>query len=159
MCLVKKFFFTNLDTFRNERIEEIENAKKNDFKDTVCRSELTNDQILFVLFIFHVGESTTGYTLSPGTFYTSDFNFMIETLLPSEMKVFFTIDDIRMRSILSTNKAIKFTDKPVFFTMPGLTHSQSGYLVDSPELLTQKVPVSSKSEKPINITGIDQAHT
>ena len=43
-----------------------------------------------------------------------DFNFMLKSLLPKEVKVNITIDDIRLKSNLTTNKTIKFTKKSFF---------------------------------------------
>ena len=53
--------------------------------------------------------STTGYTLDQGIYETSDNKFMLKSLILDNVKVSFTVDDLRLRSILTLNKTIKFT--------------------------------------------------
>ena len=86
-----------------------------------------------------------------------DINFLLETLLPREVKLKITIDDIRLKSNLNTNKTIKFTRKPFFPVILGFTQSHSGELGDIPGFSEIK-PGSCKSDKPINVTGIDKVH-
>ena len=55
---------------------------------------------------------------------------MIKSSLPKEAKIDITIDDIRLKSNLSTNKIIRFLKNQFFFTILGFTQSQSGSLGD-----------------------------
>ena len=80
----------------------------------VYRKELTYDGFVDILDIKFIAGSTVGYTQPPGLYETSDLNLMLKILLPYEVKVFITIDDIRLRSKLNTNKTVKFTKKTFF---------------------------------------------
>ena len=82
---------------------------------------------------------------------------MLKSLPPDEVKVNFTHDDIRLRSNLTTNKSIRFTEKSFLYTILGFTESHSGLLGDI-EGFTQLIPGTYNSNKPINITGIDKVH-
>ena len=85
--------------------------------------------------------STTGYRLSPGIYEISDIKLMLKSILPDDVKVDFTIDDIRLRSHLSTNNTIKFTKKSFFYTILGLIQSHLGPLIDIKGFV-QLIPVS-----------------
>ena len=56
---------------------------------------------------------------------------MLKSLLPDEMIVNITIDDIRLRSNLTTTETIRFTKKSFFFTKLCITESQSSALGDN----------------------------
>ena len=73
------------------------------------------------------------------------------------MKVNNTIDDIRLKSNLKTNQTLIFTEKSFFYTMLGFTRSRS-YPLDDIDEFYQLIAGSYKSDKPINITGIDKIH-
>ena len=73
------------------------------------------------------------------------------------MKVRITIDDIRLKSNLKTNQTLLFTNKLFFYSILGFTQSHQGPLNDI-EGFYQIIPGSYKSDKPINITGIDEVH-
>ena len=46
---------------------------------------------------------------------------MLKSLLPKEVKIIITIDDIRLKSNIATNKTIKFTKKYFFYINIGFT--------------------------------------
>ena len=94
--------------------------------------QLTDDQILDIIDIKYIGSKTVGYTLLPGIYEISVLNLMLKSLLPNEVKTKITIDDIRLRSNLTTNKTIKFPKKLFFYTVIGVTRSHSGPLNDPP---------------------------
>ena len=73
------------------------------------------------------------------------------------MKVNITIDDIRLKSNLKTNQTSMYTEKSFFYTILGFTRSRSIPL-DDIEGFYQLIAGSYKSDKPINITGIDKNH-
>ena len=114
--------------------------------------EITYYENVDILDVKFITTSTIGYTLQPGIYEISDVNFMLQALLPKEVKVNVAIDDIRLRSNLYTNKTIEFTKK-LFFTTLGFTQSHSGSLIDI-EAYVQIIPEICKSNKPINNTGI-----
>ena len=73
------------------------------------------------------------------------------------MKVNVTIDDFRLKSNLKTNQTLIFTEKSFFYTILGFTRSLS-YPLDDIDGLYQLTSVLYKSDRPINITGIDKTH-
>ena len=64
---------------------------------------------------------------------------MLKSLLLDDIKVNITIDDIRLRSKLSNNETIRFTEKNLFYTIFGFSENQSGPLSDIEELV-QSIP-------------------
>ena len=86
-----------------------------------------------------------------------DFNFMLKSLLPKEVKVNITIDDVRLKLNLTTNKTIRFTKKSFFYGILGFTQSHSGELGDI-EGFMQLIPGAYKIDTPFNITNIDKVH-
>jgi len=73
------------------------------------------------------------------------------------VKVSITIDDVRLRSNLNINQPLIFTKKSFFYTILGFTRSHSGPL-DDIEGFVQLILGSSRSDKTINLTGIDRVH-
>ena len=51
-----------------------------------------------------IGATTTGFALLPGIFEIGDFNLIKESFLLNHVKLIVTIDDIKLRSNLITNK-------------------------------------------------------
>ena len=51
---------------------------------------------------------------------------MLKSLLPNNVKVFITIDDIRLKSKSTTNNTEKYTRNSFIYTMLGSTESQLG---------------------------------
>ena len=76
--------------------------------------ELTYDEIVDILGINYIIGSTKGYTLPAGLYEITDFNLMLKSLAPNEVKVDITIDDIRLKSNLPTKKTIKFAERSIF---------------------------------------------
>ena len=79
--------------------------------------ELNHDEIVDIMDIKYISTSTNSYSLQPGIYDISDINLMLKSLLPNEVKANITIDDIGLRSNLTTNKTIKFTKKPFFYRL------------------------------------------
>ena len=65
------------------------------------------------------------------------------------------MNDVRLKSKLSTNKTIRFIKKSFFYVILGFTQSHSGELGDIPGFI-QLIPGSYKSDRLINITRIDK---
>ena len=80
---------------------------------------------------------------------------MWKSLLPKEVKVDISFDDVRLKSILTTTKTAKFTEKSFFYIIIGFTQSHSGEL-DDIERLVQLIPGTYKSDKPVNFKRIDK---
>ena len=111
----KEYIVTDLGTLKNEVIERLKTTKYSDLEDMVFRFELSSTEILKRLDMKYIDASTTGYTLPPGVYEVSDIIFLIKSLLPDDVKVNITFDDIRMRSNLLNNNSIKFTGKSFFY--------------------------------------------
>ena len=144
-------------TQKNEILEELKNVKYNDLKDLVYRMRLSYDEIMDTLDLKYIPTKRTGYSLNPGICEVDDLNNTLKYILPDDVKVRVTIDDIRLKSNLKTNQTIIFTEKSFFYTILGFTRSQS-YPLDDIDGFYQLIAGSYKSNKPINITEIDKNH-
>ena len=123
----------------------------------VYRLQVTNDEIIDILDLKYVPTSTIRCTLPPGLYEIIDINFMLKSLLPKEVKVNITIDDVRLKSNSTTKKTIRFTKKSFFYVILGFTRYHSGELGDNSGFI-EILSGSYKSDKPINITGFDKIH-
>ena len=65
----------------------------------VYRFQPTFDEIIDTLDLNFIPTTTVGYTLPPGMYEIIDINFMLKSLLPKEVKINITIDDIRQNQI------------------------------------------------------------
>ena len=123
----------------------------------VFRMELTYHEVAEILDTKYIDAKSTGYTFPPGSYEVFDINLMLKSSLPDEVKVNITIDDIRLRSNLTTNKTISFTKKSFLYTLLGFNQSHPGPLGDI-EGFVQLIPGTYKRDKPFNITGNDKIH-
>ena len=83
----------------------------------VYRMELTYDEIVVILETKYIAASTIGYTLPQAKYEISDINLMLKSLLPDQLKVNITIDNIRLKSNLTNIKTIRFTRKSFFYIL------------------------------------------
>ena len=95
--------------------------------------------------------------MNPGINEVVDLNNTLNHILPDNVKVNITIDDIRLKSNLKINQTLIFTERSFFNTILGFTQSRS-YPLDDIDSHYQLIAGSYKSDKPINITGIDKIH-
>ena len=153
----KEYKLSDFDTQKNEILEEIKIIKYNGLEDLVYRMQLTYDEIIDVLDLKYIPTKRTGYTLEPGIYEIFDLNNTLKNILPDNVKVSITIDDIRLKSNLKINQTLIFTKKSFIYTILGFTRSQS-HPLDDIDGFYQLIAGSYKSEKPINITGIDKTH-
>ena len=153
----KEYKLSDFDTFKNEIVEELKNAKYNDLEDLVYRFQLTYDEIIDILDLKYISTKRTGYTLEPGIYEIVDLNNTLKYILPDNVKVSITIDDVRLKLNLKINQTIIFTEKSFFYTILGFTRSHC-YPLDDIDGFYQIIAGSYTSEKPINITGIDKIH-
>ena len=130
--------FASFDHFKSEILSEIKSVKYRDLEDMVYRLQLTYDEIIDILDVKYIAGSTIGYTLPVGIYEVSDNILMLKYLLPKEVKVNNTIDDIRLKSNLTTNK-IRFAKRSFFYIILGFTQSHSGELGDIEEFV-QLIP-------------------
>ena len=152
-----EYKLTDFDIQKNETLEELKKAKYNDLEVLVYRMQLTYDEIIDVLDLKYIPTKRTGYSLNPGIYEVIDLNNTLKYILPDNVKVSITIDDIRLKSNLKINQTLKFIEKSFFYSILGFTQSHHGPLNDI-EGFYQILPGSYKGDKPINITGIDKVH-
>ena len=95
-----EYKLSDCDTQKNEIVEELGNVKYNDLKNLVYRIQLTYDEITDVLDLKYIPTKRIGYSLNPGTYEVVDLNNTLKYLLPDNVKVSITIDDVRLESNL-----------------------------------------------------------
>ena len=153
-----EYKLSDFDTQKNEILEKLKNVKYNDLEDLVYRMRLSYDEIMEILDLKYIPTKRIGYSLDPGIYELIDLNNTLKYILPDAIKVNITIDDIRLKSNLKINQTLIFTNKSFFYIILGFTQSHQGPLNDI-EGFYQILPGSYKSDKPINITGIDKIHS
>ena len=119
--------------------------------------QLTYDEIIDVLDIKYISTKRTGFSLDPGIYEIVDLNNTLKHILPDNVEINVTIDDIRLESNLKINQTFLFTEKSFFYTILVFTQSRS-YRLDDIEGLYQLIAGFYKSDKPINTTGINKIH-
>ena len=153
----KEYNLSDFDNQKYEIIEELKNVKYNDLEDLVYRMRLSYYEIMDILDLKYIPTKRTGYSLNPGIYEVVDLNNTLNHILPNNVKVNITIDDIRLQSNLKFNQTLLFTERSFFYTILGFTQSRS-YPLDDIDSHYQIIAGSYKSDKPINITGIDKIH-
>ena len=118
---------------------------------------LSYDEIMDILDLKYIPTKRTGCSLNPGIYEVVDLNNTLKHILPDVVKVNITIDDIRLKSNLKINQTLIFTEKSIFYTILGFTQPHS-YPLDDIDGFYQLIAGSYKSDRPINITGIDKVH-
>ena len=118
---------------------------------------LSYNEIMDILDLKYIPTKKIGYSLDPGIYEVIDLNNTLKHILPYNIKVNITIDDIRLKSNLKINQALIFTERSFFYTILGFTQSRS-YPLDDIDGFYQLIAGSYKSDRPINITGIDKIH-
>ena len=118
---------------------------------------LSYNEIMNILDLKYNPTKKTGYSLDPGIYEVVDLNNTLKYILPNNVKVNITIDDIRLKSNLKTNQTLIFTERSFFYTILGFTQSRS-YPLDDIDSHYQIIAGSYKSDRPIIITGIDKIH-
>ena len=152
-----EYNLSDFDTQKHEIIEELKNAKYNDLKDLVYRMQLTYDEIIDILDLKYIPTKRMGYSIEPNIYNVVDLNKTLKDILPNNVKINVTIDERKYKTDLKINQMLIFTNKSFFYTILGFTQSHS-YPLDDIDGFYQLIPGPYKSEKPINITGIDKVH-
>ena len=153
----KEYKLSDFDNQKYEILEELKKVGYNDLEDLVYRMRLSYDEIMNILDLKYIPTKRTGYSLNPGIYEVIDLNNTLKNILPANVKVDITIDDIRLKSNLKINQTLIFTERSFFYTILGFTQSRS-YPLDDIDSHYQIIAGSYKSDKPINITGIDKIH-
>ena len=153
----KEYKLSDFDNQKYEIIEELKNVKYNDLEDLVYRMRLSYYEIMDILDLKYIPTKRTGYSLNPGIYEVVDLNNTLKHILPDNVKINIAIDDTRLKSNLKINQTLIFTEKSFFYTILGFTQSRS-YPLDDIDGFYQLIAGSYKSNRPINISGIDKIH-
>ena len=109
------------DNFKSEILSELKRVKYRDLEDMVYRLHLTYDEIVVIFYVKYIAGSNIGYILPPGLKEIIDIILTLKTFLPRDVKIKITIDNIRLKSNLTTNKTTRFTKKSFFYPILGFT--------------------------------------
>ena len=96
-----EYKLSDFDNQKYEIIEELKNIKYNDLEDLVYRKRLSYDEIMDIFDLNYIPTKRTVYSLNPGIYEVVDLNNTLKHILPDNVKVNITIDDIRLKSNLS----------------------------------------------------------
>ena len=130
LILINDYSLSSLGMFKDEILEDLKNAKFNDLEDMVYRFQLTYDEYMDILDLKYIPTKRKGYSLDPGIYEVIDSNNTLKYILPANVKVNITIDDIRLKSNLKINQTLIFSEKSFFYTILGFTQSRSYPLDD-----------------------------
>ena len=153
----KEYKLSDFGNQKYEVLQELKNDKYNDLADLVYRMQLTYDEIMDVLELKDISTKRIFYSPNPGFYEIVDLNNTLKYILPDNVKVSITIDNTKLKSNLRTYQTLVFTDKSFFYTIQGFTQLHQGPLNDI-DGFYQILPGSYKSDRPINITGVDKTH-
>ena len=148
---------SDFDTQKYEILEELRQVNYNDLEDLVYRMQLTYDEIIDILDLKYIPTKRMGYSLNTGIYEVVDLKNTLQYILPDNVEINITIDDIRLKSNIKSNQTLLFTNKSFFYTILGFTQSHQGPL-NVIEGFYQIIPGSYKGDRPINITGVDKIH-
>ena len=157
ILLINDYSLSSLGMFKDEIFEELKKAKYNDLEDLVYRFQLTYDEIIDILDLKYIPTKRTGYSIEPNIYNIVDLNKILKNILPDNVKINISIDERKYKTDLKINQTLIFTNKSFFYTILGFTQSHS-YPLDDIEGFYQLIAGSYKSERPINITGVDKIH-
>ena len=102
---------------------------------------LSYDEIIDLLDLKYIPTKRARYSLNPGIYEVVDLNNSLKYILPDNVEVNITIDDVRLKCNLKTNQILIFTEKSFFYTTLGFTRSRS-YLLDDMDRFYQLIPES-----------------
>ena len=120
-----KINYLTLILKKSEILEGLKNVNYNILEDLVYRMQLTYDEVQKILGIKYIRTKVTDYSLIPSIYEVVDLNNTLKYILPDNVKVSVTIDDVRLKSNLKTNQTLIFTDKSFFCTILGFSWSPS----------------------------------
>ena len=111
------YSLSSLGTFKHEILEELNKAKHDYVEDVIYRFQLTYDEIIDLLDLKFILTKRIGYSPNPGNYQVVDLNNTLKNILPDNVKVSGTIDDVRLKSNLKINQTLIFTEKSFFYTI------------------------------------------
>ena len=74
----------------------------------------TYEEMIDILDLKYIPTKRKGYSLHPGIYEVIDLNNTLKFILPNNVKVSVTIDDVSLKSNLKTNQILIFTNKKLF---------------------------------------------
>ena len=107
----KEYKLSDFDNQNYEILQELKNVKYNDLADLVYRMQLTYDEIIDVLDLKYISSKRIGYSLIPGIYEIVDLNNTLKHILPDNVEISITIDDIGLKSNLKNYQTLIFTEK------------------------------------------------
>ena len=110
----KQYKISDFDNQKYELLEELKNVKYTELSDLVYRMQLTYDEIIDVLDLKYISTKRIGFSLDPGIYEIVDLNNTLKHILPDNVEINITIDDIRLNSNLKINQTLLFTEKSFF---------------------------------------------
>ena len=119
--------------------------------------QLTYDEIINILDLKYIPTKRMGYSIEPNIYNVVNLNKILKNILPNNIKINVSIDERKNKTDLKINQTLIFTNKSFFYTILGFTQSHS-YPLDDIDGFYQLIAGSYKSDKPINLTGIDKVH-
>ena len=153
----KEYKLSDFDNQKYEILQELKNVKYSDLEDLVYRMRLSYDEIMNILDLKYISTKRTGYSLNPGIYEVNDLNKTLKHILPDNVEINITIDDIGLKSNLKINQTLIFTERSFFYKILGFTQSRS-YPLEDKDNHYQIIAGSYESNKPINIISIDKIH-
>ena len=105
----------------------------------------------------YIPTKRTGFSLDPSIYEVVDLNKTLKYILPDEVKISVTIDDVRLKSNLKTNQTLIFTIDSFFYSILSFTQPRS-YPLDDIDGSYQLISGPYKNDRPINISGNDKNH-
>ena len=157
LILINDYSLSSLGMFKDEILQELKNVKYNDLEDLVYRFKLTYGEIMDILDLKYIPTKRRGYSIEPNIYNVVDLNKTLKNILPNNVKIDITIDERKYKTDLQINQTLIFTNKSFVYTILGFTQSHQGPLNDI-EGFYQILSGLYKSDKPVNITGIDKVH-
>ena len=85
--------------------------------------QLTYAEIIVILDLKYSPTKRTRYSLNPGIYDVVDLNNTLKYILPDNVEVNVTIDNVRLKSILKINQTLTFTNNSFLYTILGFTQS------------------------------------
>ena len=152
-----EYKLSDFDSQKYEILEELKNVKYNDLEDLVYRMRLSYDDIMDILDLKYIPTKRMGYSIEPNIYNVVYLNKTLKNILPNNVKIDITIDERKYKTDLKSNQTLIFTKKSFFYTILGFTRSHS-YPLEDIEGFYQLIAGLYKSERPINITGVDKVH-
>ena len=119
--------------------------------------QLTYDEMIDLLDLKYIPTKRTCFSLNPRIYEVIDLKNTLKHILPNNVELSVTMDDVRLKSILKSNQTLVFNNRRFFYTILGFTRSHS-YPLDDIDGFYQMIAGSYRSKKPFNFTGIDKIH-